>query len=546
MKKILLSFVLLLACVGGWAQSENGIRCNAMAADEINALTTETDILIKNISKAANPNKFYFAGTSSIEDCANEATWFVIVPKEGGGGFYLKKKRPSTEEGDGYLQQGAAGNYISVGSFANAQVFTAYATGPSPETSSDWEPAAASDGKYIRFLLGANNSTADRINCQAWNTKPKYTDKNTTGSWTGHNVYRGFFTGSPVQFAETVESITKWYYLKLNGKYIQYTGEEELVEWSDTDVDSDEIDSHLWGFVGNPLATKVVSKANTGYAIASTTSNKEGGAEAEGVKACAYAEATEYIITCNNQTGTNTNSSVSFCLRKPNENYYLNGKGAGYVGQWNMNGHGSTFNAEEYKETVATVSEAANYATLVLDYNAIIPEGVVAYVVSDNNETSATLEEVDGILPANTGVVLKNAGNHTFKKVCAATLTATIQSNLLFGYTNKTVVSGSEHEDTGENGTVYALAKGDDGVAFYHYTGENYLAGKAYLQVSNDSGARSLVFNFNDDNATAIENLETTNEKQQSEGCEIYDLTGRRLQGVQKGLYIINGKKIVR
>jgi hypothetical protein len=321
-------------------------------------------------------------------------------------------------------------------------------------------------------------------------------------------------------------------------------GEEELVEWKDTNVPLGEIDSHLWGFVGNPLATKVVSKANTGYAIASTTSNKEGGAEAEGVKACAYADATEYIITCN--TANNTNSSVSFCLRKPNENYYLNGKDKGYVGQWNMNGHGSTFNVEEYEETVATVSGAANYATLVLDYNAIIPEGVVAYVVSDNNETSATLEEVEGILPANTGVVLKNAGNHTFKKVCAATSTSTIQSNLLFGYTNKTVVSESEHEDTGENGTVYALAKGDDGVAFYHYTGENYLAGKAYLQVSNDSGARSLVFNFNDDNATAIENLETTNEKQQSEGCEIYDLTGRRLQGVQKGLYIINGKKIVR
>ena len=545
MKKILLSFVLLLACVGGWAQSENGIRCNAMTADEINALTTETDILIKNISQAANPNMFYFAGTRSIEDCADEATWFVIVPAEGGG-FYLKKKRPSEGEGEGYLQEGEAGSEIKVGSSENAQVFTAYAT-EAAGTLSDWAPADASDGKYIRFLLGANanNNTADRINCQADEAPTKYTASNTTGSWTGHNVYRGFFTGSPVQFAETVESITKWYYLKLNGKYIQYTGVEELVEWRDTNVPSDEIDSHLWGFVGNPLATKVVSKANTGYAIASTTFNKEGGADAEGVKACAYEDATEYIITCNNQAATNTNSRVSFCLRKPNENY-LNGKGAGYVGQWNVNGPGSTFNAEEYEETVVAVSEAANYATLVLDYNAIIPEGVVAYVVSGNNETSATLEEVEGILPANTGVVLKNAGNHTFKKVCAAASTVTIESNFLFGYTDNTPVSESEHADTGENGTVYALAKGDAGVAFYHYTGKNYLAGKAYLQVSNDSGARSLVFNFNDDNATAIENLETTNEKQQSEGCEIYDLTGRRLQGVQKGLYIINGKKIVR
>jgi hypothetical protein len=64
---------------------------------------------------------------------------------------------------------------------------------------------------------------------------------------------------------------------------------------------------------------------------------------------------------------------------------------------------------------------------------------------------------------------------------------------------------------------------------------------KAYLNVPESNGqARALYFEFDND-ATGI--VETENE---SEKTEIYDLAGRRVQKVQKGLYIVNGKKVLK
>jgi hypothetical protein len=48
-------------------------------------------------------------------------------------------------------------------------------------------------------------------------------------------------------------------------------------------------------------------------------------------------------------------------------------------------------------------------------------------------------------------------------------------------------------------------------------------------------------FSFGDENTTAIEEVETRNEAE-----EIYDLTGRKLEGITgAGIYIINGKKVL-
>jgi hypothetical protein len=63
---------------------------------------------------------------------------------------------------------------------------------------------------------------------------------------------------------------------------------------------------------------------------------------------------------------------------------------------------------------------------------------------------------------------------------------------------------------------------------------------KAYLQVPGVSGARSIVLDFGGE--TGI--LETENGDVKTENC--YDLSGRRVQKALKGVYIVNGKKVVR
>ncbi|MEE1287941.1 MAG: hypothetical protein UHK44_05025, partial [Bacteroidaceae bacterium] len=65
---------------------------------------------------------------------------------------------------------------------------------------------------------------------------------------------------------------------------------------------------------------------------------------------------------------------------------------------------------------------------------------------------------------------------------------------------------------------------------------------KAYLPIEQGSAARSLVFNFGGE--TGIHDIESGDLN--GGNAEIYDLSGRRVQKAQKGLYIINGKKVVR
>ena len=92
--------------------------------------------------------------------------------------------------------------------------------------------------------------------------------------------------------------------------------------------------------------------------------------------------------------------------------------------------------------------------------------------------------------------------------------------------------------------TNFILADGDYGVNFYilSKTG-NISAGKAYLhlptaELDGANQARGFAF-ANDD--TAIKNVRYEND---GDGV-FYDLQGRRIENPTKGLYILNGKKVI-
>ena len=65
-------------------------------------------------------------------------------------------------------------------------------------------------------------------------------------------------------------------------------------------------------------------------------------------------------------------------------------------------------------------------------------------------------------------------------------------------------------------------------------------AGKAYLPKPAEASARFISFDFGTE--TAIESIEGA----EVENAVVYDLSGRRVQKAQKGLYIVNGKKVVK
>ena len=164
---------------------------------------------------------------------------------------------------------------------------------------------------------------------------------------------------------------------------------------------------------------------------------------------------------------------------------------------------------------------SAGYKTLVSSVDFETPEGVTAYIVTASSASSATLTSVSEV-PAGTPVILKGSGTVTLDVIDNA---ATVNGNLLQVST----------ENTG-NG-VYVLANKNDVVGFYLWKGGSLGAGRVYLPAP--AGAREFI-GFGDE-ATGIKDY--TRETTTNNRC--YNLNGQRVDAHQKGLYIVNGKKVI-
>ena len=69
-------------------------------------------------------------------------------------------------------------------------------------------------------------------------------------------------------------------------------------------------------------------------------------------------------------------------------------------------------------------------------------------------------------------------------------------------------------------------------------------AGKAYLDLEGVSASRVLSISFNDDETTGIEAVNVNTESNHA-AREYYNLNGQRVANPTKGLYIVNGKKVI-
>ena len=120
--------------------------------------------------------------------------------------------------------------------------------------------------------------------------------------------------------------------------------------------------------------------------------------------------------------------------------------------------------------------------------------------------------------------------------------------NMLVGTTEKVTVN-SKSADGNYVNFKYTIKSGDQKPRFYEFTdGSTLSANKAYLQVPASwlpvtSEARTMNIMFDDEDVTGIEeNYEFGN--MNSDGS-VYDLSGRKVNNPTKGMYIVNGKKVV-
>lgn len=194
-----------------------------------------------------------------------------------------------------------------------------------------------------------------------------------------------------------------------------------------------------------------------------------------------------------------------------------------------------TWVAEEKESYTLSVTDAG-YATLFLDFAAAIPAGVEAYAVTAVNTGYVTLTQVAGVLPANTGVIVKaDEGDYNF--VASTETPATVTVNLLQGTVAATEINVEAYVLWNVDGEAcFCKAKMTDGVWLNN-------ANKAYLPASAANGAASYSFRFGE-GTTGISEVKG----ESGEVTTIYDLTGRKLKGENgnlKGIYIINGKKVL-
>lgn len=187
------------------------------------------------------------------------------------------------------------------------------------------------------------------------------------------------------------------------------------------------------------------------------------------------------------------------------------------------------------------------YATYFNWYGYQLPAGVSAYSVTAGAEGKVTLQQAysEGEEVAkNAGLVLKGTPNetYTFELLPFATAAAPA-GNLLKGLYDAGTITAEDG-----NYYYYKLAKGDKGLGFYWGATEGGVfelaANKAYLVLLQSvTTARFIGLNSP---STGIFNVKTTSDK----ANEIYTISGMKvtqsLSSLPKGIYIVNGKKVVR
>ena len=162
--------------------------------------------------------------------------------------------------------------------------------------------------------------------------------------------------------------------------------------------------------------------------------------------------------------------------------------------------------------------------------------GLTAYTASIAGST-VTLTPVTDV-PANTGVVLNGAeGNYDIPVIMSS---ETAKGSLMGN-----AAAATSYDAAGSGNAYYVLAPSEDAnyqVQFRPVTSGSIAAGKAFLEAPYDAGGGVKAFDIEIAGADAIDDVRSKMEEGRS---EIFNLAGQRMNRLQKGVNIVNGKKIL-
>ncbi len=192
---------------------------------------------------------------------------------------------------------------------------------------------------------------------------------------------------------------------------------------------------------------------------------------------------------------------------------------------------GTPASYSDYSTTVSVKLNAYGYATFSSAYPVDFSdaEDYTAWQITDVDETTIKFEQVTGAVKGGTGLLLKGEANAEVTLQYADS-DIELTDNQLVAITTPTNVEANEY---------YGLS----GKSFVPVTSAGVVkAGKALLSASAiPSEARQLTFVFDEGGTTAVD----VRGKMEDVRGDFFNIAGQRVANPTKGLYIVNGKKVV-
>ena len=178
--------------------------------------------------------------------------------------------------------------------------------------------------------------------------------------------------------------------------------------------------------------------------------------------------------------------------------------------------------------TINSFGYATIASTSALDFSDAETNGYSAWQITDISGTTLSFSQISGAVAAGTGVLLKGSASANIDIPFATSGTDLSLTNKLVGITAATDVA---------EGLYYGLS----GNAFVPVNSGTVPAGKALLPAGEINPVKSYTMVFNSaDGISTVENGQRT-----MDNAGIYNLNGQRLQKMQKGINIVNGKKYI-
>jgi hypothetical protein len=178
--------------------------------------------------------------------------------------------------------------------------------------------------------------------------------------------------------------------------------------------------------------------------------------------------------------------------------------------------------------TITSAKYATYSSTYAMDYSGT---GITAYTAELSDGYVVLTPVEDGIIPANKGIILYSEDAGT------TPVPVTAES----GTVSETGLKISDGT-TAVGANIYVLGKKNDKVGFYRWTSASSLSsGRVYLD-SASSAHEYLSFVLNDGMTTGIDAVQGEGLKANG---EYYNLNGQRVAQPTKGLYIMNGRKVI-